>query len=474
MGELRDLIGIYGAIDRQVAKESEARADVSRLVHVYGEGDVPPQWFDDFERWTEELRTDKEGPPFPELEDALRDLGDIRPEGRMRARRLWVIALAARAFPELRDRTTELGRLARRALPVEGLQTADDEDGPAQRLFDLLADDSQLPAADDQAPGTLDEWWSTQLATAFAEGLIADPLELGPRPCTARLVRAPVPGGGVSVAALQTVFETDRLTFDQATRFLDPLNWPTCSDQLCCDMQDRGIQPSGVHRYHEVVSADCRYPQSTWTIQADLDFSFERIPDAVAIADYQLSPGPQPYVLVDEGSLVVEQIGTPNAPTLRITTTKRVKFSRPFDPTALQLMMCALGYANIVEDLIYTCAIPGKESGTPFPATAAAAGAKGDGPQAGVPIDVLVSRAAQVAEACIAQWAEGVRSSYAKAAAGRYTADDLVQDLSRAWVETLRQGSAAMDLGSGSVNPPDAGRTPAPDPPPAPEPPSAR
>jgi hypothetical protein len=282
-----------------------------------------------------------------------------------------------------------------------------------------------------------------------------------------------VPGGSVPVAALQTMFETDRITFDQATSFLNPLKWPTCSDELCCDMQDKGIQPSGVHRYHEVVSADCRDPESTWKIEADLDFSFYRNPGVVAIADYQLSPGPQPYVLVDEGSLVVEQIGTPNAPRLRITTTKRVKFKRPFDPTALQLMMCALGYASIVEDLIYTCAIPGEQSGTPFPATAAAAGPKGGGPQVGVPFDVLVSRAAQAAEAWIAQWVEGVRSSYAKAAAGRYTADDLVQDLSRAWVETLRQGAAAMDLGSGSARPPDAARTPAPDPPPAPEPPSA-
>jgi hypothetical protein len=56
MGELRDLIGIYGAIDQAVAEEPERRRRVARLLRVYGRSDV--RWFDEFVRWTEDLRED--------------------------------------------------------------------------------------------------------------------------------------------------------------------------------------------------------------------------------------------------------------------------------------------------------------------------------------------------------------------------------------------------------------------------------
>ena len=45
MGEIRDLIGIHGAIDRAVADDPERRAAVSRLLPVYRDPDV--RWFDD-------------------------------------------------------------------------------------------------------------------------------------------------------------------------------------------------------------------------------------------------------------------------------------------------------------------------------------------------------------------------------------------------------------------------------------------
>ena len=107
------------------------------------------RWFDDFVAWTQELRQDdRRGSPFPSLEEALRDLADIEPEGRMRARRLWVIALAAQAFPDLRaSDDSELFALAREALRFDGL--AADED-TAATVLRLVGD---VPAVDDDRAG---------------------------------------------------------------------------------------------------------------------------------------------------------------------------------------------------------------------------------------------------------------------------------------------------------------------------------
>ena len=46
---------------------------------------------------------------------------------------------------------------------------------------------------------------------------------ISPRPCSGRLVMAPVPGGRVPAATLTTVWETDRIPFKRATSFLEPV-----------------------------------------------------------------------------------------------------------------------------------------------------------------------------------------------------------------------------------------------------------
>ena len=106
MGELRDLIGIYGAIDRQVAEDAErARSGVAAAAALPGRRRAVVRRLRRLDAGAAPGRP-PEVPPFPSLEEALRDLADIEPEGRMRARRLWVIALAAQAFPELLRRRT--------------------------------------------------------------------------------------------------------------------------------------------------------------------------------------------------------------------------------------------------------------------------------------------------------------------------------------------------------------------------------
>src|SRR5215210_412031 len=182
MGELADLVGIYGEIDRAVGREDGRRAAVSRLMPEYRE---PVQWFDDFVAWTDELRHERtDAAPFPSLDQALEDLGGITAEGRMRARRLWVIALALQAFPGLRA-DERLADLARRALRFDGI-TNDAE--RADAILDRLA---AVPEVDDGDGADPDGWWEALLADLADEGLVADARSFGPRPCTGKLVTLP-------------------------------------------------------------------------------------------------------------------------------------------------------------------------------------------------------------------------------------------------------------------------------------------
>jgi hypothetical protein len=455
MSELADFVGIHGAVDRAVVADPARRAAVAQLLPLYQEPGV--QWFDEFEDWTRELREDQSEDPFPDLKEALRDLGTAEerprqrerrpPRPRMQARRLFAIALAARAFPELRDPDSELASLARDALRIEGFASTVEE---AQRLLDLLGDEWLLPPIEQQSPGALDEWWTKLLDTAFAENLIPDPASLGPRPCTGRLVMVDLPDGSSrQVATLMTSFDTEQVEFEKAIRFLEPANWPDCS-AFWCDMDKTGEAPPGTHQYHEVVSTDCDHQPAAWTITAELDFTFWKIGDIVAVAEYKLSQGhPKPgdHVLVDEGSLVVRRI-RPAHPRLRVITTKRVLFDRVFNGRSLALTMCALGYASVVEDFVFNCAaLAGEGAGTAFPGQAPVAPPEPECPELSPTITALTDEAAAAVKACVDECAHATQSSLDKIAAGSYTADALVQDVANMSARMLRDSATAVDLG---------------------------
>jgi hypothetical protein len=430
MGEIRDLIGVYAAVDRAVA-DTERRDAVSQLLPLYRDPEV--QWFEEFEAWTRELRPDVPAEEaFVSRDEALADLARIEPRGRMRARRMFAIAAATRADPELAH--GDGAALAAAALRGEGLAG---EEESALALLALLADQDLLPPVEEQATGTLDRWWADLLDTAAERNLIGDPAAIGPRPCTGRLVMVDLPGSSVPVATLTTDFEVE-LDFDRAVKFLAPKNWPGCSS-FWCRMEERGVLPSGAHRYHEEVSIDCANKDAVWTIQAELDFKFRRLQDPdVAITEYELSKGvPQPHVVVDEGSLVVQRIGDA-PPKLRVTTTKRVRFSHAFSGEALALMMCALGYAYVVEDLLFTCAL-GDAEGTPFPEEERSRQAPSPGP--------FIETTATAVKACVDDCAEAVKDRSDKIARGSYKADSLVRDVASVWARMLREGATALDLG---------------------------
>jgi hypothetical protein len=431
MAEVDGIVGIYGSVDQVVQTNEDSRAEVSRLLPLYRDRGL--HWYDDFERWLR--RTGREPVEeretlFPGLTDALRELAEIEPRGRMRARRLFAIAVAARAFPEMREPGSELASRAARALRVGTLAASE---MAAHELLERLADDRTMPSLDGTGPQDLGAWWEHLIAIAHAEGLIPDTAGMLPRPCSGRLVK--VPGVAGVVAALKTEFVTEEVEFEAATRFLAPSNWETCMPWFWCDMTELrlGVLP-GMHVYREVVSSDCASGAgAALRAETELEFNFVWLPEGAtaanaeaAVTNYQLAEGrPQPtdLIRVDEGSLVVARIG-PGPKRLLITTTKRIQFNFPFSSQALATMMCPLGYADVAGDLLYCAAsnagAPG--AGTDFPAAAPAPGA-GPG-SAGPP------NAGSAGGECA------------------HPAGQLVHDMAGMWARVLREGASALEHGA--------------------------
>jgi hypothetical protein len=421
MGELEHLLRIYGAIDRVVQEHPERRPAVARLLPVYRDPDV--HWFDDFERWTAERADGHEkaaDEPLQMLHDALGGLAKGKaPQHRMRARRLFALAAAAQAFPELRDPDAEspTAAVAHRALRHEVAPDGDD----SKTLLEALRD---LPRGDP------DVRWQAKLDS----GLLVNPHTIGPRPCSGRLVMV----GEEPVATLTTEFEAD-IPFEDAKELLRPEKWEACSD-FWCEMQFVRKKANDVELYHEVVSLDCPNRESTWTIQADLDFRFRDEP-GLWVTDYRLADGlPQQDVSVDEGSLVIRDIGSADAPRVMVTTTKRVEFTGPVHGEALALIMCLLGYASVVEDLL-SCAAGADD---PYPGRRRR---RAGSPDYGSMIKDIADRTATTVKDCVDEYVDAARASYDKIDEGTYTADAMVQDMASMWVRMLREGAAAMDRG---------------------------
>jgi hypothetical protein len=449
MSEISDLVGIYGAIDQAIADDQDLRARVARLIPVYRDPEV--RWFDEFVAWTLELRQEEsDAPPFPPLVEALHDLARFPAVGRMRARRLHALTVTLHTFPP--DRRSDVADAAVAALAVEGLVPDDDR---AQQLVVLLADESLLPpAGEDQIlPAALDAWWANLLQTASSQGLIGDPAEFGPRPCSGQ-VEETQQG---PAAKLKTQFETDKIGFEDAVAFLEPKNWPHCSN-FWCSMDEVALVAPNVHRYHEVVSTDCPNAKAAWTISAELDFVFTRT-DHTASAEYRLSEGhPQAGddVVVDAGSLSVRRLANPER--LLVTTTKRVRFSHAFSGEALGLVMCALGYASVAEDLVFSCALaraggegsafpPKRPLGSGQAETPATPEAENAAPDFGPTIKLLADHAATAIKVCIDDCSEAAQATSKKISAGTYDANALVQDMAGVWVRMLREGATLVDIG---------------------------
>jgi hypothetical protein len=260
-----------------------------------------------------------------------------------------------------------------------------------------------------------------------------------PRPCSGQLVT--VPGQAGPVAALTTVFETKEISFDAATRLIEPLNWKKCMPNFWCEVRMIGRGPGpGQRTYHEAVSSDCEAgAEALFSAETDLLFNFMWLPAKkgaeAALANYQLADGrplTNDLIRVDEGTLLVAKVNRDDNH-LRITTTKRIQFNYPFSSEVLAMIMCALGYANVGAHLAACTARRGEDSvdskGSPLPEFPG------------------VSH-----EAVMAHCGSPSRRSAGRGSPSRYGQTNLgalMHDTTDIWARALRDGAAALERDTG-------------------------
>jgi hypothetical protein len=385
---------------------------------------------------------------------------------------MFAIALTARAFPG----DEGLEQLAVAALRMPAPEDAfEDErvayafvpgeaDTRAKKLYDLLAsDEAQLMSLEIGLPGTVEppsteDWWKTLVETAIGESAIPNSVGMFPVPCSGKVLT--VPGIDGLAAAIRTDHETDAdgpnaIDFQVATRFIEPRNWLTCMPGFWCEMEamvDPSL-PKGQKRYREVVSTHCGETgvPGFWA-RTELLFNFRWVPDetnpVAAIANYELAAGrplPHDRIVVDEGTLVVAKVGDGETP-LRITTTKRIKFSAPFPSGALALIMCAFGYADLTGNLLACAAARGVAVADALEINGDLPILVGEGDQVGVGHE-FPGVAANVAAAA------GGAGGYGHGGSGGYGhgGGTVVQEAMDCWARVLHDGARAVE-GRGTYN----------------------
>ncbi len=430
MSELEDLVAIYGSIDRALKNDPGLAGKVAPFLGAYNDvGAIG--WFDEFSSWTAELVGTS---PFPELDQALGNLARTPTAGRMAARRLLALAVLARVAPalEFADASTNIEA----ALSVDGSVGSGDRADPSG-VVGLVTNDAVFGRIGD---------WAQLIETGVGTDVLSANLAIqaGAPPCDCTLVTvAPQPGDDFPAAELRTSFTTAALTLEQATGFLDPSRWPGCSPYWC-RMDPVTTTQAGTTIYHEIFSLDCPDPNKTFTVEAYLEFVDHDMPNGKRVS-YRLSDHYANEVVdVDEGSLVVYQVGGD----ITVDTVKRIRFRHPFNGASLRIIMCALGYADVAAQLVLDCSGADPQQSGAAGAAGAQQGAhreqqrpRGRSGTQGV-VDDAVDSLKQYLDECAAAY----ESSLNKIKQRTYTTDDLVSDVAGMWTRYLTDGAKLVGL----------------------------
>jgi hypothetical protein len=438
MSDLIDLIGVLGGIDEYLVERPELVPEVSELLRPYQYGALG--WFGEFREWVDE-RAELQGlesPEIPGLDESLERLGgsegvdgdEIAPDLGLRLLALTVLGRTMNDYGPDGDHAG----LVVDALAVAGI--AGDDSDPA-RLFSLLIDSDRFP--DERS-------WEHMLSTARDEGLL-DAAAVQPLRCRGKVVEVTLAGKPHPATAVTTQLVDRHLSYDDATAFLDPGEWPNCCPAWCAMTRAKDVG-DGVERYEEKIGIRC--PDALLTTC----LAFKRVASSdnrTAVLAYRLSAPPNPNdcgsdgeVLVDEGSIEVRDRHP--LPGIAVTTTKRVLF-KSVPPGPLAMFSCVLGYADLGDLLVYECARlhphkpkalkPKRFTAPPTAPTAGSGGGSGD----------VFADAAVAARKCVADAATGYRESMKKIAAGEYTSEDAMSDMARMWKRGAADVATAVELG---------------------------
>jgi hypothetical protein len=429
MSERGDLVAIYGAIDEYVKREPERLAPLVSDFLVAYEDPKAVGWFDDLKAWSARF-----APPFPEPLAALERLATPPESGRLAARRLLVMAALHRVAQATDDSPdSALEQLLARTLQVDGIARTPEADEPT--VFKLVTNPDFFGSIND---------WAQMINAGVAMEVLDEALQVQAfiAPCTSWLVDVLTPGDPFPATELRTSFFIDKVTLAQASEVLEPSNWPGC-DTFWVVMQRLSEDTDHTRHYHEVVSLDRNDPFNTWTAEAYLRFKPKNWTGGASVT-YGLEPGiPNPQIDVDQGGLFVKEQGTG----VVVDTTKRIRFTYPFNGPSLSVTMCALGYADQAEELVLCCAR--NHGGTPSVNTPSSGGTPSALPTSGgstgpppKPEDDAGARLKQTIDECMTAY----KASYDKIQARKYKPDDFVSDMASSWRRYVRGAAAALEL----------------------------
>lgn len=454
MSEIGDLIAILGEVDRALGSEDDGRrGQVAAL--------VPPYRTSDTFRWYDSFLAATEADDLPSLDEAMGNLAQPTRYASMLPHRLLAVALAARVFPERFGPGGDEEELSLSALAIPGIVPGlapvptppdDPPDTPgigdrtiaaqARNLLEVLADPSELEQ--------LEDW--RELVAANRD-LISDQLARLPSPCSTAVIERPGPGGGGAIAVLQTVLCVSGVTVSSlAGRFLQPANWVDCSPWWCSiDPAPSRPRRPGISRYLEVVALDC--PRHVFEVAVFLDFATTVNSPTRAVLTYNLSPDQQGdvggvrangAVDVDRGTIEVREDGNH----VRVTTTKRVRFTQLVDTAAIAAIACWVGYGDIAADLICDCA------GGPADALDCRPAVLGYAPaEVGSPLAEAVDGWVALARSCADEAGAHARAVATSLDTGAYTPDTAARDASRTvallaqgWAKVVTQSARAVQV----------------------------
>ncbi len=475
MSELSDLVGVLGAIDDHVVGHPDLIEQVSQLLCPYRYGAAG--WFPIFQRWVAERPTpdDSAHLDIPGLDDALGSLSvhdELETEPQDPGLRLVTLAVLGRVMDAYGPGGSS-SHLTRNALTVPSLANGDGE--KAELLLQLLTDTKRF--ADSNA-------WDDMMQQAESQGLIQKAAVL-PLRCRGEVVQVNLTGHAQPATAIQTKLLAPDLTFNDATAFLDPAQWPHCCSSWC-RMKRGNDAADGTQRYEEVIGIACPTPLLTTCL------GFKKVAaPKVAVVAYHLSPPTTPdcpgdgEVLVDEGSIEVRDLA-PHG--VSVTTTKRVLF-QSVPPGALAMFSCIFGYSDMGDLLVYNCAR--RKGATPAPVKKAtkkaAKGPKaakapksvktpkppkfeGDKPPSGAgkhESTEVITDLAKLAKDCVTDSSASLRANIDKAVTGKYSTQHAASDLATVLRRTARDIAKAIDVGARGTA--IAKRAPDPEPPAEPE-----
>jgi len=443
MGEVAALVAILGAVDRAVVVDPALGDVAARFYPPYADGAAG--WFDVLVGLSDQYGNT---PGIPSLAVALDELGAIEPTGAMPSRRLHALAVASRLLPELGPQGAARSG-AIRALTHDTL--AADELAAAE-LLGAVGSDEVYPHV---------THFGDMIDHAVDRHLIpAATAQHATPPCTGDLVSVTVDGDTLLATQLRSGFCTDAVTVAQAAAFLDPANWPGCSE-LWCEMTPIGdhTQP-GPRRFVEVISLSCPPAPDEWTLTTCLEFVTADTGDGGALLSYRKCGDPglsDGQVVIDQGTISIQP---DDAGGICVTTTKTVRFAQPIEGTGLAMVMCALGWGSLVEDVILGCALSGDPGDAqPWPGTTTVPDpdpldnpmddkdddtTRGDDvttdPTAGAPdLSPVIDEAITAAKECLDECAAAYKLSYQKAADGTYGTEALFQDATKAMNRMLTE-----------------------------------